>query len=134
MTHIIYDLRSQKKSVAHLSVTRSLLFVEHRTGWNAKMCLKKNVVKSLTRSVNKYQGKNVKLRKNQNANKYVSQYIGVRFANCDWSQKILLYKITCVPFCVLRNFNYLSHCCIVHTFGDLKHLNMLFTYLLTSYV
>ena len=83
MNHNIYNFRCQKKNVAHLSVTQSLLFVEPRTGWNAKMCLKKNVVKSLTRSVNKYQGKNVKLRKNQNANKYVSQYIGVRYANCD---------------------------------------------------
>ena len=80
---IICDFRYQKKSVANLSVTQSLLFLGHRTGWNAKMCLKKSAVKSLTRSVNKYQGKNVKHPKNRNANKYVSQYIGVRFANCD---------------------------------------------------
>ena len=80
---IILFFRYQKKNAVPLSVTRSLLYAEQRTGWNAKMFPKKSAVKSLTRSVNKYLGKNVKRPRNPNVNKFVSLYIGVKFVNCD---------------------------------------------------
>ena len=96
---LVYHFRYRKKGVVNSSGIPNLQYAEQLIDWNAKMCPKKSVGKSLTRSVNKYRGKSVNKPRNQNVNKFVSLCIGAKFVNCDWTTFCTLQKQVCAIFC-----------------------------------